>query len=47
MAKLDEKFIMMLDMDHVFSAEEMLNVQASAEDGKQQATEVAESPDSQ
>jgi len=42
MAKLDEHFIMMLDMDHVFSAEEMLNVQASAEDGKQQAAEVTE-----
>jgi purine-binding chemotaxis protein CheW len=43
MAKLDEKFIMMLDMDHVFSAEEMLNVQASAEDGKQQSAEATES----
>lgn len=42
MAKLDEHFIMMLDMDHVFSAEEMLNVQASAEDGKQQTAEVTE-----
>ena len=42
MAKLDEHFIMMLDMDHVFSAEEMLNVRASAEDGKQQAAEVTE-----
>ncbi|HKL38924.1 MAG TPA: chemotaxis protein CheW [Bacteroidales bacterium] len=42
MAKLDEHFIMMLDMDHVFSAEEMLNVQSSAEDGKQQAAEATE-----
>lgn len=43
MAKMDEHFIMMLDMDHVFSAEEMLNVQASAEDGSRQETETAES----
>lgn len=35
MAKIDEKFIMMLDMDKVFSAEELLNVQASTAEGQQ------------
>mgnify|MGYP006280720841 CR=1 FL=1 len=39
MAKLDEHFIMMLDMDHVFSAEEIMNVQASTEEGQAQDTE--------
>jgi len=39
MAKLDEHFIMMLDMDHVFSAEEIMNVQASTEEGQPQDTE--------
>ena len=36
MAKIDEKFIMMLDMDKVFSAEELMNVQASTVEGQQQ-----------
>ncbi len=36
MAKIDEKFIMLLDMDKVFSAEEIEDVQTSTEMGKQQ-----------
>ncbi len=39
MAKVEEKFIMILDMDKVFSAEEMMNVQASTEQGRQQGVE--------
>ncbi len=38
MAKVNENFIMMLDMDKVFSAEEMMNVQASTAEGEKQET---------
>lgn len=38
MAKVDEKFIMILDMDKVFSAKELEDVQTSVERGKQEAT---------
>ncbi|MFP4448035.1 MAG: chemotaxis protein CheW [Bacteroidota bacterium] len=37
MAKVDEKFIMILDMDKVFSAKELEDVQTSVERGKQEA----------
>ncbi|MEF8984760.1 MAG: chemotaxis protein CheW, partial [Bacteroidales bacterium] len=36
MAKIEDKFIMILDMDKVFSAEEIEDVQASTERGRQQ-----------
>ena len=36
MAKIDEKFIMLLDMDKVFSAEEISNLQTSTEMGAQE-----------
>src|SRR6056297_769677 len=36
MAKIDEKFIMLLDMDKVFSAEEISNMQSSTEIGAQE-----------
>jgi len=36
MAKIDEKFIMLLDMDKVFSAEEISNMQTSTEMGAQE-----------
>jgi purine-binding chemotaxis protein CheW len=39
MAKVDEEFIMILDMDKVFSAKELAEVQSSLEMGKQQTAE--------
>jgi len=45
MAKIDEKFIMMLDMDKVFSAEELVNVQASTVEGQKQEVYEADSFD--
>lgn len=42
MAKVDEKFIMILDMDKVFSAKELADVQSFIEQGKQEAASNAE-----
>jgi len=42
MAKLEDKFIMILDMNKVFSAEEMMNVQASTEEGRYRQSEQQE-----
>jgi len=39
MAKIDEKFIMLLDMDKVFSAQELTSLQTSTEMGEQQKPE--------
>lgn len=38
MAKAEEQFIMILDMDKVFSASELADVQSSVENGKQEIT---------
>lgn len=45
MAKIDEKFIMLLDMDKVFSAEELSNMQLTTEGAQQ--TEQGEPVDDQ
>ena len=45
MAKIEDKFIMLLDMDKVFSIEEIEDVQSSAERGRQQ--QVSEQPSEQ
>ncbi len=46
MAKIDEKFIMLLDMDKVFSAEELSNLQSSTE-GMNQQEEAEQTSDNQ
>src|SRR6056297_611718 len=46
MAKIDEKFIMLLDMDKVFSAKELSSLQSSTE-GMNQKEEVEQASDNQ
>ena len=47
MAKVDEQFIMILDMDQVFSAQELADVQSTLEMNKQQTDTNAEKEEEQ